>query len=81
VNGVKDYRYLATLEKLLADKESPATIEAQGFLDEISSKVGLRHMDYDPVSGGRIPAHPAGQYESWRERIIEFAEALNADMY
>jgi hypothetical protein len=52
--------------------------QAQEFVDEISSIIELRHVDYDPISGGRIPAHPPGTYENWRERIVEFIESLAA---
>lgn len=79
--GIKDYRYLATLEKLLVGKENPTAKEAQRFIDEISSQIELRHIDYDPVSGGRIPAHPAGKYEAWRTRIMELIETLNAEIH
>ena len=31
---------------------------------------------YDPIGGGRIPAHPPGTYERWRAQIAECIERL-----
>jgi len=81
--GVKDRRYVATLERMLAAKNgpaagagkanappaSPAVDEARALLDSIAAKIELKHEDYDPVSGGRIPAAAPGVYEEWRAGI------------
>lgn len=36
--GAKDYRYLATLEKLIAENQSQVSKQAQELVDEISSR-------------------------------------------
>ena len=69
--GAKDRRYLATLERRLAARPGPGAREARKFLDEIAAKVELKTSDYDPISGGRIPALPPGTYDAWRDRIAD----------
>ena len=67
--GVKDRRYIATLEKMLAVKKGPTVAEARKYLDGIAALIELKHEDYDPVSGGRIPAASESVYEEWRAGI------------
>lgn len=76
--GAKDRRYLATLERLLADRQGAVAGQAREFLDEVAAQVVLRTDTYDPVDGGRVPAHPPGTYDRWRSQIADFIEALNA---
>ena len=77
--GTKDRRYLATLEARLAGKQGPAADEAQEFLTGIAARIELRTEDYDPISGGRVPAQQPGAYDAWRDRIADFIEALPAE--
>ena len=77
----KDYRYMATLDKLLDGNQSQVADEARKYLEDISSQIELRHIDYDPISGGRISAHPPGTYEAWRMRITDFIKALIAEKH
>ena len=74
--GAKDRRYLATLEKLLAARSGAAAKEAREFLREIAGQIELRNKDYDPIDGGRVPAHPPGTYDLWRAKIAGFIERL-----
>ncbi len=67
--GVKDRRYLATLEKALEGKTGPAADAARAFLAEVDAAIVLRHADYDPVHGGRIPAPPPETFDAWRARV------------
>jgi hypothetical protein len=77
--GVKDRRYIATLEKMLAEKKGPTAAEARKFLDGIASKIVLKHEDYDPVSGGRIPSAEAAVYEEWRAGIAGYVIRLSME--
>ncbi len=74
--GTKDRRYVATLEKRLEGRKGEAAEGARKLLEEIASRIELRHVDYDPVSGGRVPAPPPGTCEEWRDRIAGFIERL-----
>lgn len=74
--GVKDRRTVATLEKALEGKTGEAADEARRFLEEIASRIELRNVDYDPISGGRVPAPPPGTCEGWRDRLADFIERL-----
>lgn len=69
--GVKDRRYLATIESRLAGRTGPAADAARALLDEIAAAIRLEHEDYDAVSGGRIHAAPPGRHEEWRRRLAE----------
>ena len=78
--GVKDRRYIATLEARLVgkgDKAAMLVAEAREFLKKIELQIELRHLDYDAISGGRIPAQAAGVYEQWREKVAELIEKLS----
>lgn len=66
--GAKDLRYLALLEARLKGARGPAADEARALLAEIAEKTELRTGDYDPITGGRIPAQPAATYDAWRAR-------------
>jgi hypothetical protein len=74
--GAKDRRYLATLEAALEGRSGPGADAARRLLDEVAAQVELRNEDYDPIDGGRIPAHPPGTYERWRAQIEDATEAL-----
>jgi hypothetical protein len=74
--GTKDRRYLATLERLIAAHPGRESDEARRLLGEIAGEVELRTGDYDPIDGGRIPAHEPGTYDLWRSRIADAIEAL-----
>jgi hypothetical protein len=81
--GAKDRRYVATLEKLLktrkptGDRRDKAAEEGAALLREISSEIKLASLEaYDPISGGRIPAHTPGTYEHWRAEIADCIERL-----
>jgi hypothetical protein len=81
--GAKDRRYVATLEKLLetrkptGDLRDKAAEDGAALLREISSQIKLVSLEtYDPISGGRIPAHPPGTYEQWRVEIADCIERL-----
>jgi hypothetical protein len=76
--GAKDRRYVATLEGMLEGRGGPAADAARRVLDEISTQVELSNTEYDPIAGGRIPAHPPGTYERWRSQIADAIEALQA---
>lgn len=76
--GAKDRRYVATLEAKLRGRSGPAADAARRVLDEISAQVELSNSEYDPIAGGRIPAHPPGTYERWRSQIEDAIEALQA---
>jgi len=69
--GAKDRRYIATLEKVAADKDGQWAIEAWAILHEMGRNVELKTGEYDPITGGRIPAQPAKVYDGWRARIAE----------
>lgn len=75
--GAKDRRYLATLEERLKGRTDEAAAEARRFLEDIAAQIELRTGDYDPIDGGRVPAHPPGTYDRWRDRIADFIEALS----
>ena len=81
--GAKDRRYVATLEKLLearkptGDLRDKAAEDGAALLREISSQIKLANLEaYDPIGGGRIPAHPPGTYERWRAQIADCIERL-----
>ena len=81
--GAKDRRYAATLEKLLearkptGDGRDKAAEEGTALLREISGQIKLASLEaYDPVSGGRIPAHAPGTYARWRAEIADCIERL-----
>jgi hypothetical protein len=81
--GAKDRRYVATLEKLLetrkptGDRRDKAAEDGAALLRKISSQIKLVSLEtYDPISGGRIPAHPPGTYEQWRAEIADCIERL-----
>jgi hypothetical protein len=81
--GAKDRRYVATLEKLLAtrkptgDLRDKAAEDGATLLREISDRIKLASLEaYDPISGGRIPAHAPGTYEQWRAEIADCIEKL-----
>ncbi len=76
--GTKDRRYLATLEARLAGAQGAAADEARKFLAEIADKIELKSEDYDPISGGRVPALPPEKYDEWRAKISDLIEALPA---
>jgi hypothetical protein len=67
--GVKDRFYLATLEKALAGKTGPSADAARALLAEIDAAIELKHADYDPINGGRIPAPLPETFDAWRGRI------------
>jgi hypothetical protein len=69
--GVKDRRYVATLERTLEGKTGEAADAARRLLDEIAAKVELRTTDYDPINGGRIAAPAPEVFEAWRARIVD----------
>jgi hypothetical protein len=69
--GVKDRLYLATLEQLLEGKTGPAADAARALLAEIDAAIELKHADYDPIHGGRIPAPPPETFDAWRARMQE----------
>jgi hypothetical protein len=77
--GVKDRRYLATLENRLAGRTGLVADEARAFLDDIRSQIELRNVDWNPIDGGRVPSLPPGTYDEWRRRIAELIEGLEAD--
>ena len=77
--GVKDRRYLATLEGRLAGATGPVAAEARKFLAEIAAKIDLGNVDYDPISGGRLRVQPPGTYDAWRNRAAEYIVRLGAD--
>ncbi len=74
--GAKDRRYTATLEQRLAGKEGGTAERARQLLEEIAAQVELRTGDYDPIHGGRVPAHPPGTYDRWRDSIADAIEQL-----
>jgi hypothetical protein len=75
--GTKDYRYVATLEKVLAGKQGKEADEARAFLAEIAAKVQLTtYEQHDPIAGGRVAAEPPGTYDAWRAKIAGYIEAL-----
>ena len=74
--GVKDRRYLATLEKAMEGKTGPAADAARALLAEIDAAIELKHADYDPINGGRIPAPPPEQFDAWRGRVQELIVKL-----
>jgi hypothetical protein len=76
--GVKDRRYIATLEAMLAGRKGPAADAARVYLDSIAAKIELKHEDYDPVSGGRVPAASAAAYEEWRAGIADYIVRLSS---
>lgn len=75
--GAKDRRYLATLEDKLDERTGPEADGARALLAELRDKVELRTGDYDPIDGGRIPAHAPGTYDAWRARIADAIETLD----
>jgi hypothetical protein len=75
--GAKDRRYLATLEHLLADRKDPAAAEARRFLQGVSDKIELTNIDYDPATGGRLPALAPQEYQQWRDASARFIEELS----
>ncbi len=74
--GAKDRRYLATLEERLKGRNDETAGQARRFLEEVAAQIELRTGNYDPIDGGRVPAHPPGTYDRWRARIADFIEAL-----
>ena len=74
--GAKDLCYLATLHKFLGGKRDKTARQANRFLKEIADKIELRSDTYDPIHGGRIPAHRPGTYDQWRAKIADFIEKL-----
>ena len=66
--GAKDLRYLALLESRLQGASGPACDAARALLGEIAEKTDLRTGEYDPITGGRIPAQAAEVYDGWRAR-------------
>jgi len=74
--GAKDRRYIATLEARLEGRTGPAAEAARAFLRELAGQVELRTGDYNPIDGGRVPAHPPGTYDAWRQGIADFIEQL-----
>jgi len=75
--GHKDSLYLATLESLIAGKNTPATESAAAFLKEIDSKIMLKSAAYDRIAGGTVPAEPPGTYERRRKQLVRFIERLS----
>ena len=69
--GAKDLRYVATLEKVLGGASGPAADAARTLLKDIADKVELKTGEYDPITGGRIPAQPARVYDGWRAKIAD----------
>lgn len=76
--GVKDRRYLATLEGRLAGATGPAADEARKFLADVAAQIDLGNVDYDAISGGRLRVQPPGTYDAWRDRAAEYIVRLGA---
>jgi hypothetical protein len=78
--GVKDRRYVATLENRLLDRTGPVAEEARAFLRELTGHIELRNVDWNPIDGGRVPSRPPGTYDAWRDRLADLIEALDAEL-
>ena len=77
---------MATLEKLLearkptGDLRDKAAEDGAALLRKISGQIKLASLEtYDPISGGRIPAHAPGTYEQWRTEIADCIERLQKE--
>lgn len=75
--GAKDLRYIATLESKIAGRSGGTFDEARKLLEEIRGQTELRTMDYDPITGGRIPALPPDVYEKWRSSVAGMIQRID----
>lgn len=74
--GVKDMRYLATLEAAIKGRTDSPAEAARALVRRIHEKIILRTDQYDPIGGGRVPVPGAGQFDRWRQEIAEVIGSL-----